>query len=75
MGPPTVTGGAPASATVSGMWQCGQTVSPLMYHVQQLRQTARLTRDPQETQRSVFANPASTGLKQNSPPERWRAAQ
>jgi hypothetical protein len=43
-GLPPVVGGA--SATVSGVWQCGQTVSPLMCHVQQLRQTARLTDDP-----------------------------
>src|SRR4029077_19192182 len=47
-GPPAVKAGAPASATVSRTWQRGQTVSPLMYHVQQLRQTARLTRDPHE---------------------------
>jgi hypothetical protein len=48
-GPPPVVDAA--SATVSGVWQCGQTVSPLMCHVQQLRQTARLTDGPQRTQR------------------------
>ncbi len=32
-----------ALAAVSATWQLGQAVSPFEYHVQQLRQTARLT--------------------------------
>src|ERR1700694_2067175 len=49
-------GSAPGSAATSGTWQLGQAVSPFEYHVQQLRQTARLTDGPLGRQRCARGN-------------------